>query len=284
MAREQQMMCYSTESESLMTFWFPILIPRKHVSLPCTVLSNDIHEPCPGLARALGALHRQQTMPGDFNENLSTQSIVSGLIESGLHSLYAAFRVSKENSMCQVEAAKQVPLIRSLLGRMGPDMYVPELPVPLMSLLLFLRLQSYSPFPFVYSPDRSPRLIPAGCEVSSCQSDNLVDLLRRVYEIPGGKEWRRVGINAFHLGISQEGKVNNRNASVGIQELPIGVGFNTCARFIVSFAIEGVTNPNCEQFAGSVFAARYTRSTQSTKPCRRRRAEEECTAKESLHT
>ena len=140
---------------------------------------------------------------------------------------------------------------------MGSDMYIPELPFPPMSLLLFLRLQSLSPFPFVYSPDRSPRLVPAGCEVSSCQSDNLVDLLRGVYEVPGGEEWRRVGINTFHLGISQEGKVNNRNSSVGIKELPIGVGFNTCALLIIAFAIEGVTNPNCKQFAGSVLAAQY---------------------------
>lgn len=95
-------------------------------------------------------------------------------------------------------------------------MDLPELPFPPMTFLLLLRLQSFSPFPLVYSPDGSPRLVPAGCEVSSCQSDNLVDLFWRVYKVPGGKKWRRIWINAFHFGITQEGKVNNRNASVGI--------------------------------------------------------------------
>ena len=85
-----------------------------------------------------------------------------------------------------------------------------------MTFLLLLRLQSLGSFPLVYSPDRSPRLVPAGCEISPCQSDNLVDLFWRVYEVPGGEKWRRVWINAFHLAIWQEGEVNNRNASVGI--------------------------------------------------------------------
>ena len=99
---------------------------------------------------------------------------------------------------------------------MDSEIYVPELPFPPMAFLLLLRLQSFSPFPLVYSPDRSPRLVPAGCEVSSCQSDNLVDLFWRVYKIPGGEKRRRVWINAFHLWILQEGKVNDRNASVRI--------------------------------------------------------------------
>ena len=99
---------------------------------------------------------------------------------------------------------------------MDSEMYVPELPFPPMTFLLLLRLQSSGPFPLVYSPDRSLRLIPAGCEVSPCQSNNLVDLFWRVYKVPGGQKWRRVWINAFHLGISQEGEVNDRNARVGI--------------------------------------------------------------------
>ena len=45
-------------------------------------------------------------MLGYLNENLSTQNIVSDLIETGLRSLYAAFRVSKEHSRWQVKVEK----------------------------------------------------------------------------------------------------------------------------------------------------------------------------------
>ena len=32
------MMCYLTETEGLMTFWFLTLIPRQHASFRCTTL------------------------------------------------------------------------------------------------------------------------------------------------------------------------------------------------------------------------------------------------------
>lgn len=80
-------------------------------------------------------------------------------------------------------------------------MYIPEVPFPLIDPLLLLLLQPFGPFPLIYSPNRPLRLVPAGFKISSCQSDNLVDLLWRVNEVPCGKERRRVWIDAFHFGI-----------------------------------------------------------------------------------
>ena len=70
MAWEQRLVYYSTESKSLMTFGFPILITTKHASLPCTMLSDDVHESCPGLARVLGALRGQSRVCSGISKKI----------------------------------------------------------------------------------------------------------------------------------------------------------------------------------------------------------------------
>lgn len=88
------------------------------------------------------------------------------------------------------------------MERYSSETDVPKVPFPPIDSPLLLRFQSFSPFPLIYSPDRPLRLVSPGCEISSGESDNLINLLWRVDKVPGGKERRRVWINAIHVGIS----------------------------------------------------------------------------------
>ena len=77
-----------------------------------------------------------------------------------------------------------------------------EVPFPSIDPSLFLRLQSFSPFSLIYSPDYPLCLVPASFEVSSCEGDNFIDLFWRVDEVPSREKRRRAWINAFHVRVS----------------------------------------------------------------------------------
>lgn len=68
---------------------------------------------------------------------------------------------------------------------------------------LILSLCFYSPrfLPFIHGPDSALRLIFTSFEISSCESNDLVDLLGRVYEVPCAQVRRDVRVNAFDFGV-----------------------------------------------------------------------------------